>query len=145
MIEGVDIKPLKIFRDERGQVMHMMRCDDGFFEKFGQVYFSVTNPGVIKGWKKHLRMTQHLAVPRGDIKLVVYDDRMKSGTKGKIQEIFVGEQNYQLVRIPPGLWYGFRAENKQPAMIANCSDVPYDPGEVELRPLSDKDIPYTWV
>ena len=31
MIQGVQIKPLKIFRDQRGQVMHMMRCDDGVF------------------------------------------------------------------------------------------------------------------
>ena len=144
MIQGVEIKPLKIFRDERGCVMHMMRCDDGIFKKFGEVYFSVVNPGIVKGWKKHLKMTQHFAVPRGDIKLVLYDDRAGSATFGNIQEIFAGENNYQLVRIPPMVWYGFRAEGKQPAMIANCSDIPHDPKEVELRPICDPGIPYAW-
>ncbi|MBF0489596.1 MAG: dTDP-4-dehydrorhamnose 3,5-epimerase family protein [Candidatus Omnitrophica bacterium] len=145
MIEGVQIKPLKIFRDERGQVMHMMRCDDGVFERFGQIYFSVTNPGVIKAWKKHLRMTQHFAVPRGDIKLVIYDDRAGSSTQGKVQEINVGEKNYQLICIPPQLWYGFCAQGDQPAMIANCSDIPHDPQEVEQVFLGDGRIPYSWV
>jgi dTDP-4-dehydrorhamnose 3,5-epimerase len=144
MIQGVELKPLKVFSDERGQVMRMMRCDDGIFKQFGEVYFSVINPGIVKGWKKHLRMTQHFAVPRGNIKLVIYDDRAASSTCGKIQEINAGENNYQLVRIPPQLWYGFRAEGKVPAMITNCSDIPHDPKEVELRPLDDISIPYTW-
>ena len=144
MIEGLELKPLKIFRDERGQVMHMMRCDDGIFQQFGQIYFSVINAGVIKAWKKHSRMTQHFAVPHGDIKLVIYDDREQSPTKGKIQEIFVGETNYQLVRIPPQLWYGFSALHKKPAMIANCSDIPHDPQEAEACFLDDPRIPYVW-
>jgi len=144
MIKGVQIKPLKILRDERGQVMHMMRCDDDYFRQFGEIYFSVVNPGIVKGWKKHLKMTQHFAVPRGDIKLVLYDDRAQSVTHGEIQEIWMGEKNYQLVCIPPLVWYGFRAQSKEPAMIANCCDIPHDPKEVELRPIEDSSIPYTW-
>jgi dTDP-4-dehydrorhamnose 3,5-epimerase len=144
MIQDVEIKPLKIFRDDRGGVMHMMRCDDGIFKKFGEVYFSVVNPGIVKGWKKHLKMTQHFAVPKGDIKLIIYDDRVGSATRGEVQQISAGENNYQLVRIPPLVWYGFRAEGKLPAMVANCSDIPHDPKEVELRPIGDPGIPYTW-
>ena len=144
MIQGVQIKPLEIFRDERGQVMRMMRCDDGIFKQFGEIYFSLTNPGVIKGWKKHLKMNQHFAVPRGDIKLVIYDDRKDSSTYGEVQEINVGEQNYQLVCIPSGVWYGFRAENQQAAMIANCSDIPHDPKETEGCLIDDPRIPYQW-
>jgi len=144
MIEGIQIKPLKIFRDERGQTMHMMRCDDGVFSKFGEIYFSVVNAGIVKGWKKHLAMTQHFAVPRGNIKLVIYDDRSASPTKDQIQEIFVGEDNYQLITIPSQVWYAFRAENKQSAMVANCSDIPHDPKEIELCSLDDVRIPYTW-
>jgi len=144
VIQGVDIKPLKVFRDERGQVMHMMRCDDGVFTRFGEIYFSVVNPGIIKGWKKHLKMTQHFTVPQGDIKLVLFDDRVGSLTRGQVQEIFIGEENYNLVRIPPELWYAFSSQKNAPAMIANCSDIPHDPNEVELLPIGDTVIPYTW-
>ncbi len=145
MIEGVVIRPLKVFMDERGKLLHMLRCDDEMFMGFGEVYFSVTNPGVIKGWKRHLKMTQHFAVPSGKLKLVVYDDRSSSATRGACQEICLGEDAYHLVRIPPQVWYGFRCLSEGPAMIANCADMPHDPGEVELRPLDDARIPYKWL
>ena len=144
MIDGVKIKELKIIRDERGQVMHMMRCDDGFFVNFGEIYFSITNPGVTKGWRKHLKMTQYFAVPRGNIKLVIYDDRQDSPTNGQVQEILMGENNYQLVRIPLLLWYGFQCQGNEAAMIANCSDIPHDPKESLQIPLEDFRIPYQW-
>lgn len=144
MIEGVVIEPRKVFRDDRGAVMHMLRCDDKLFSKFGEIYFSVTNPGIIKGWKKHLKMTQHFTVPRGTMKIVLFDDRLNSPTKGQIQEIIMGENNYQLLRIPAGLWYSFRAENNKAAMITNCSDIPHDPAESVSKPLGDTSIPYHW-
>ncbi len=144
MIDGVEVRPLKIFCDERGQVMRMLRSDDPLFKGFGEVYFSVTNPGVVKGWKKHLKMTQHFAVPRGNIKLVLYDGRKVSATCGKVQEVLMGEDNYQLVRIPADIWYGFACVGQSPAMIANCSDIPHDPAESVQVALEDKTVPYTW-
>jgi len=144
MIEGVLIDPLEIYSDERGKVMHMLRSDAPFFKQFGEVYFSVVNPGVVKGWKKHLKMTQHFAVPVGNIKLVLYDDRDKSSTNGKIQEIFIGTKNYQLVQIPPLVWYAFRTIGDGFALIANCTDLPHDPNEVINIDPFDKRIPYDW-
>lgn len=38
MIEGVVVKDLKQFVDDRGRVMHMVRADDPLFEKFGEIY-----------------------------------------------------------------------------------------------------------
>lgn len=144
MIKGVFIKPLKVFSDERGKVMHMLRCDATFFKQFGEIYFSTINPGIIKGWKKHLKMTQHFAVPMGNIKLVIYDDRDNSSTKGEIQEIYIGTENYQLVRIPPLVWYAFKAVGNESALIANCTDLPHDPNEAIATDPFDKKIPYDW-
>lgn len=144
MIEGVHIKPLKIFSDEKGKVLHMLRCNDSFFKQFGEVYFSLVNPGFIKGWKKHLNLTQHFAAPVGNIQLVVYDDREDSPTKGEIQEISIGTKNYLLVRIPPLVWYSFKATGNEPALVANCTDLPHNPGEVINLELFDKKIPYKW-
>ena len=81
MIEGVLIKPLSVFSDGRGKVMQMLRSDAPFFKHFGEVYFSIVNPGIVKGWKRHLKMTQHFAVPVGNIKLVFYDNREKFKNK----------------------------------------------------------------
>jgi len=124
--------------------MHMLRSDASFFEQFGEVYFSLIKPGVIKGWKKHLKITQHFAVPVGNIKLVLYDDRINSSTTYQVQEVFIGEDNYQLVRIPPLVLYSFKAIGDKSALIANCINQPYDPGEVITFDVYDKTIPYMW-
>ena len=49
-------------------------------------------------------MTLNNAVISGNAKLVLYDNRNNSPTKGELMEIFLGEDNYILVKIPPGLF-----------------------------------------
>ncbi len=144
MIDGVFIHPLKQIADERGRVMHMLRCDDPHFEAFGEIYFSTVYPGVIKGWHRHKLMTLNYAVVVGIIKLVLYDDREESSTKGEIQEIFLGSSNYALVRIPPLVWNGFKGVGTGEAIVANCSTIPHDPGEIERKDPFENDIPYDW-
>ena len=143
-IEGMIVKPLKRIPDERGGVYHMLRCDDPIFENFGEIYFSVVYPGVIKGWHLHKEMTLNYAVIQGMVKLVLYDDREGSLTKGNLMELFLGEDNYCLVKIPPGIWNGFKGVGSKPAIVANCATLPHDPNEIErISPFTDK-IPYDW-
>src|SRR5579872_2020791 len=144
MIEGVLIIPLKKIPDERGMVMHMLRRDDPHFEQFGEMYFSVVYPGVVKGWHLHTLMTLNYAVVLGMIKLVLYDEREQSPTRNEIQELFIGDANYNLVRIPPGVWNGMKGVGTQPAILANCATIPHDPDEIRrLDPLNNR-IPYDW-
>jgi dTDP-4-dehydrorhamnose 3,5-epimerase len=144
MIEGVLVKPLRQIFDERGKVMHMLRNDDPDFLDFGEIYFSCIYPGVIKGWHLHKKMTLNYAVPFGTIKLVLYDDRIPSKTRGELQEIFLGPENYCLVQIPPQIWNGFKGMGTTLSIVANCSTIPYDPHEIERREPHDPRIPYTW-
>ena len=85
MIEGIKITPLKQIEDERGKVIHMLRNNQKHFSKFGEIYFSTVHPNKIKGWHLHSKMTLNYAVVVGEIKLVVYDVRPNSKTKGQIQ------------------------------------------------------------
>ena len=144
MIDGVAVHPLKQIPDERGKVMHMLKATDPHFERFGEIYFSMVYPGVIKGWHRHSRMTINYAVVVGTIKLVLYDDRPQSTTKGQFQEVFLGESSYSLVTVPPMIWNGFKGIGMVPAIVANCATIPHDPAEIErLDPMS-KQIPYDW-
>ena len=127
MIEGVQVVPLKRIPDERGTVMHMLRATDPHFVQFGEIYFSLAYPDVVKGWHIHTRMTLNYAVPVGMVKLVCYDDRPDSPTRGTVQELHVGELNYVLVTIPPLVWNGFKGVGTSPALVANCSNIPHDP------------------
>lgn len=144
MIEGVLVKPLRQILDERGKIMHMLRSDSPEFEAFGEIYFSVVYPGVIKGWHIHKRMTLNYAVPFGCIKLVLYDAREESATKGQVMELFTGPENYNLIKIPPGVWNGFKGVGVTPSIVANCSDIPHDPDEIARMDPFDPSIPYKW-
>ena len=144
MIDGVLIKPLKQIPDERGKVMHMLRADDSHFEQFGEIYFSVVYPGVVKAWHLQTKTTRNYAVISGMIKLVLYDPREDSPTRGEIQELFLGEDNYVLVRIPPRVFGGFKGIGTKPAIVADCATMPYNPDEVVRLDLYNNDIPYKW-
>lgn len=144
MIEGVVITPLRRIPDERGMIMHMLRADSSHFQQFGEIYFSCIYPGAIKAWHIHKVMTLNYAVVTGMIKFVLYDDRPQSPTRGKLQEVFMGDQNYCLVSVPPLVWNGFKGYGDQMAIVANCTTHPHAADEIDrMDPFSDK-IPYKW-
>lgn len=144
-IEGVTVAVLRQISDERGTVMHMLRNDSPEFTHFGECYFSEILPGSIKAWKRHRAQIQNLAVPVGQVRLVIYDTREGSPTRGQIQVQELGRpDNYRRVQIPPGLWYGFSCLSETPALLANCVDLPHEAKESELRPINDPGIPYQW-
>ena len=138
------VKPLLQIADERGKIMHMLRADEPHFEKFGEIYFSVVYPGVVKGWHIHKEMTLNYAVISGMIKLVLYDPRGDSPTKGEIQELLIGDDNYVLVKIPHGIYNGFKGMGNKPAIVANCATLPHHPDEIERLDPATSDIPYDW-
>jgi dTDP-4-dehydrorhamnose 3,5-epimerase len=144
MIEGVKIIPLKRICDERGTIMHMLRNDDAHFQQFGEIYFSTVYPGAIKGWHIHHKMTLNYAVVTGAIKLVLYDARPNSNSCGELMELFLGEQNYSLVTVPPMVWNGFKGIGTIQAVVANCSSIPHSKEEIERLDPFDPSIPYDW-
>src|SRR3546814_11252121 len=105
----------------------MLREDSPGFERFGEIYFSTVYPGVVKGWHLHHEMTLNYAVPIGMVKLVCYDDRTDSPTKGNVVELPVGELTYSLVTIPPPAWNVFKAHAPIPPPVPNRSTIPPPP------------------
>ena len=144
MIEGVAVSPRRIIPDDRGKVMHHLKATDPEFESFGESYFSVVYPGVVKGWHLHHKMIINYAVPMGMIKLVLYDARDASKTSGELMELYIGQDNYQLVKVPPGVWNGFKGLGTEPALVANCASIPHDPMEIERMNPHHSFIKYDW-
>lgn len=144
MIEGVSVVPLRRIPDERGTILHMLRRTDAHFQQFGEIYFSTINPGVVKGWHLHHGMTLNYACIHGRIKLVIYDERDDSPTKGELMEIFLGPDNHSLVIIPPEVWNGFKGLGTHSAIVANCCTEAHDQSRSERRDPFDNDIPYDW-
>ena len=144
MIDGVVITPLRQIFDERGKVMHMLREDSPVFQRFGEIYFSYVHPDAVKAWHIHKRMTLNYAVVFGQLKIVLYDDRASSPTRGEIQELFISPENYVLVTVPPLVWNGFKGIGDKSAIVANCATLPHDPSEIDRLPPFDNSIPYDW-
>ncbi|RJP80207.1 MAG: dTDP-4-dehydrorhamnose 3,5-epimerase [Candidatus Zixiibacteriota bacterium] len=146
LIEGVAVKDLKIIPDERGRLMEILRSDDPLFVKFGQVYMTTNYPGVVKAWHYHKQQVDHVACVKGMIKLVMFDDREGSPTRGILNEFFLGEHNPKLVRIPSGVWHGWKGVSETEALIVNTTTELYDPANPdEYRlPFDTDKIPYDW-
>lgn len=145
MIEGVVLNDLKIIKDPRGSVCHMLKATDPHFLGFGEIYFSMINPGVVKAWHLHKRMWLNYACISGIVRVVLCDFRPDSKTFGKFDQVILTDplgQDYKLLTIPPNVWNGFRVpvSGKEVAIVANCATLPHHPDEIvrchpELFPI----------
>lgn len=146
MIQGVKTKQLKVIPDERGRLMEILRCDEEIFEKFGQVYMTTNYPGVVKAWHYHKIQTDNVACLKGMIKMVLFDNREKSPTKGEVNEFFIGEHNPMLVQIPQEVYHGWKCVSENESIVVSVPTEPYnykEPDEYRI-PYNDPSIPYDW-
>ena len=145
LIDGVSARALRVVPDERGWLMEVLRSDDPEFTTFGQVYVSATYPGVVKAWHYHTRQVDHFACVSGMVKLVLVDTRDGSATKGLVNEFFLGEQQPMLVRVPNGVYHGWKCISVTPSLVVNVPNAPYnraEPDEHRLDPHGT--LEYDW-
>tara|TARA_B100000123_G_scaffold221118_1_gene169607 strand:- start:194 stop:646 length:453 start_codon:yes stop_codon:yes gene_type:complete len=143
-IEGIEITKLKIISDHRGSVMHMLRNDSKVFEKFGEIYFSTVTKNGIKAWHLHKEATLNYVCVKGVVKLVLFDDRDLSSTKGKYQEFILSPKNYFLITIPPNIWNGFKNLDNEESIIANCLNIPHNEKEMVRESHDSKNFNFDW-
>ena len=148
MIHGVKIRELQINADERGHLVEIFRKDWGEYEiDPAMSYYSMTYPGVIRAWHRHLEgQNDHFVCPQGRIKVGIYDDRDGSPTQGKLNTFVIGEHNQKLIHIPGDCWHGFKVIGDKPALLINYPTELYDyenPDEERIPYDTDK-IPLDW-
>lgn len=146
MIRDVVVKPLRVIPDERGYLFEMLRSDEPLFQKFGQSYCTAIYPGVIKAWHYHKKQDDHFVCVHGMAKIVLYDTREGSPTRGELNEFFIGEKNMVLLVIPKLVYHGMKCMGNDVALIVNTPTEAYqtsDPDEYRL-PYDTSEIPYDW-
>ena len=146
MIDGIVLKELKTYPDERGFFREIIRVSDDFFgEGFGQFSHSLMYPGVIKAWHIHKTQVDWWYVPVGNIKVGLHDKRVDSVTKGKTQVVLLGE-NYgqKVLRIPPGVAHGCRVLDAVAHLLYITSKT-YDPAEEGRIDHDDPEIGFDWL
>jgi dTDP-4-dehydrorhamnose 3,5-epimerase len=143
VIAGVKVIPLRRIPDERGTIFHMLRKTDPHFMDFGEIYFSTVVKGAVKGWHRHRDMTLHYACIHGRAKCVVFDDRPGSPTRGGLMEVFLGQDSYNLLVVPPETWNGFKGLDDV-TIVANACTHPHDPTRSDRLDPYVNEIPYDW-
>lgn len=146
MIKGVNVKKLKIIPDDRGRLMEIMRADDKFFKKFGQVYMTTAKPGVVKAWHYHRLQEDNFTCVHGKMRLALYDARKSSSTYGEVNDFIISLEDPMLVTIPKNVYHGFKCVSDCEAVVINTPTKTYnckEPDEYRLDEY-DNDIPYDW-
>ena len=146
MIQDAKIKQLKPITDERGFLMEILRKDDEIFKEFGQAYITAAKPGFVKAWHYHKLQTDNFTCLKGKVKVVLYDPRENSKTKGDVQEFFLSLETPIVLQIPPFVYHGFECVSDEESIILNIPTKPYNretPDEHRVNPF-DNDIPYEW-
>lgn len=154
MIEGVQIKKLKVYQDEPdlkqkakpGYFVEVLRQTDKLLKKFGQSNFTVAPSGTIKAFHSHRYQDDLWFVASGYAGIVLYDARKKSPTYGKTQVIYSGEGDYKLVLIPVGVAHGYKVLSRTPCALFYHVTHEYNrkkPDEIRIDPY-DKEINFDW-
>jgi dTDP-4-dehydrorhamnose 3,5-epimerase len=133
-MDGVTLTRLSQFVDERGAVYHALKASEPDYVGFGEIYYSIVHKGIVKGWKRHNKMTMNLTVPIGSIKIVAYDGR-------QFMDYVLGPQNYCRLTVRSGIWVAFKGISET-NLIANVANLEYDPTEFSTKKL--KEIDYDW-
>ena len=112
------INHLQKFKDERGSVLHGMKCHDS--ESFGirEVYFSTVNYGFYKGWKKHQKMVLNLIVIEGEILFYLADSEFT-----EFKKIIICKNDLKRITIMPNQWLSFTSLVKPSSKIMNIANL----------------------
>ena len=145
-IEGVNLRKLNQFHDERGAIYHYIKTSSTEFAGFGEIYYSKIFANVVKGWKLHKESVQNFCVPYGALKIVLVDNRTNSPTYGIINEIILNDSDhYSLLTIPPNIWYSFKSLSPDFTLLSNLINIEHNPSEGENLPLNSPKIQYEWI
>ena len=140
MLKGIEVKPLRRFADERGFFTELMRSDwaDIFEQEIVQANFSISYPGMVRAWHRHLRgQVDCFVVLRGALKICAYDDETE-----ELDEVVSAGDNLQVVRMPGHYWHGFKVVGDERAYLVYFVNRLYEyanPDE-ERRPWNDPTV-----
>ena len=140
MLEGIQIKLLKRRFDERGFFLELMREDwkEIFQEDIVQANLSISYPGIIRAWHRHLRgQVDYFIALKGAIKICAYNEET-----GELNEIISTGNDLQIVRVPGKYWHGFKVISNEPAWLLYFVNklYNYEKPDEERRPWNDPTI-----
>ena len=143
LIDGVILSPAGVINVPGGDVLHVMKCEDTGYQSFGEAYFSIIEPGIVKAWKRHHLMTLNIVVPVGEIRFIMFDDRCGSSSYGLYQNVTLSRSKYARLTIPPMIWMGFQGASEDSSMLLNIADIQHSSQEVDRKSVDEIDFDWS--
>ena len=144
-IAGVQVRPLITHQDDRGSLCELY-SDAWHFDAIPIIhsYIVTIRTGQTKGWALHQQQTDRYCFVNGSSKLVLFDSRENSPTRGNLTISFFSEINRSLVSVPPGIWHAIENIGWSDCLLFNFPSHPYNYEEPDklLLPLKNSIIPY---
>ena len=137
-IDGVIIKELSPFTDERGWVIELFRQDE-ITEEYHPVmaYISMTKAGVARGPHEHKDQTECFCfIGPSTFRLYLWDKREDSSSFGQSFRADFGENNKAMVIVPPGVVHAYKNIGNNDGLVYNAPNRLYA-GEGKKEPVDE--------
>ena len=120
---------------EGGGILKIIKKSSGYFQGFGELYFSQISYGAFRGWKRHQEMHSLLFVVQGAVSFHFFNEDKSCYTL----ELTEGIMEQKALMIPPGSNFGFKSTSSDGAVVANFANIEHSAYEV-VRPAQDEHI-----
>jgi len=148
LIPGVRLEPARLWPDDRGYFLEVMRRGRGlcagWLEADLQVSAAMGYPGTIKALHYHFRQTDLWAPVLGQLQVCLVDLRVDSPAFGFCNTLFTGTLQPWQILIPPGVGHGYKVIGREPAVLVYVTDRFYDPADEGRLSFDDPAINYDW-
>ena len=124
MIDGVIIKPLEKFSDDRGWLAEIYRTDETDFRPM-MGYISETNPGIKRGPHEHVSQSDFFIFAIGEFDLYLWDNREGAPNYRQVEIHRVGGSNVTSVIVPPGVVHGYKCVSQTTGFTFNLPNALY--------------------
>lgn len=115
---------LEIKSDDRGSLIELFKLPD-----IGQVFYSTSVPGIIRGNHYHTRKIEYFCVIEGLGKI-----RMRNRHSGEIREYMVSGEQPELVKMPIGWTHNIQNIGTTEMKLIIWSNEVFDPNDSDTYP-----------
>lgn len=149
MIEGVVIRALNKYSDERGWLMELFRTDEVRSEYVpAMTYISQTRPGIARGPHEHIDQADYFCFAGpSDFKVYLWDNRPESGTYRNRMAFIAGDSIPTIIIVPKKIVHAYKNVGDKDGLVINCpnrlfkGDGKKEPVD-EVRYENDPNSPY---
>lgn len=137
-IEGVEIKKLKRFTDERGWLMELFRTDEVAPEYHPvMTYISLTRPGIARGPHEHIDQADYFCFAGpSDFKVYLWDNRPESKTYRNKVTVVGGQSDPIVVIVPKRVVHAYKNVGEEEGLVINCPNRLFK-GEGKKEPVDE--------